>query len=201
MNTLFPADLFDCFWERHCTAIRPVARAHLVARQRIVRYRHDELIKAPVDHFPYLCIVLEGAVGGYQYNRGGRRSMRELSLPMDFFTGTEHTFTDRKRTVEFVALRPTTLLQLTVSDAREAQALFYEVSELFHVLKQRKILRLRKLVELYQEDGYYERYALFRESLPDVAAATTNRIQAELLHMSLGHLKKLKKRYLRENKK
>jgi len=65
-------------------------------------------------------------------------------------------------------------------------------------LKHRKILRLRKLVKLYKEDDYYERYALFRELLPQLAATLTNGIQAELLHMSLGHLKKLKKRYLVE---
>src|SRR5690606_1695616 len=134
--------------------------------------------KVPHDWYPHLCIVLAGLVGGYQYNRSGKRSLRELVLPMDFFTGTEHTFSNRRRAVEFIALRETTLLQITVADAREAQALFQEVSGLCHVLKQRKILQLRKLVELYQEDDYYERYALFRELLPQLAATLTNGIQA-----------------------
>ncbi|GGC38497.1 hypothetical protein GCM10011386_33250 [Parapedobacter defluvii] len=191
-------DHFYHFWKHYCPDIRDIARAYLATHHRMVMYRRGEVIKVPDDYFPYLCIVLDGTVGGYQYNRSGKRSLRELLLPMDFFTGTEHTFSDRKASVEFVALRATTSLQITIADARKAQSLFFEVSELFHVLKQRKILRLRKLVALYQEDRYYDRYALFRELLPDVATTLTNGTQAELLHMSLGHLKKLKKRYVEE---
>lgn len=192
---------FYRFWEHHCPTLGDAARLFVAGHQRVVYYRRGDVIKVPGVPFLYLCIVLDGTVGGYQYNRSGRRSMRELAIPMDFFTGTEHTFSSRDRPMEFIALRATTLLQLTIADAREAQALFYEVSELFHVLKQRKILRLRKQVELYQEDNYYDRYALFRESLPEIAATVTNGIQAELLHMSRGHLKKLKKRYLANGRK
>src|SRR3546814_12445607 len=62
-------------------------------------------------------------------------------------------------------------------------------------LKQRKILRLRKLVEIYQETDAYDRYFLFWDLLPEIAGSpmVTNATSAELLRMSLGHLTKIKR--------
>lgn len=161
-------------------------------------YRRGQVIKLGMDDFPFFCIVLSGSAGGYQTNRRGQRVLRELALPLDFFTGTEHTFSSTRRPLDFAALRASTLLLLPIAYAREGQRLHTEISELFHVLKQRKILRLRKLVDVYQEPNHGERYRLFRELLPEVAhsPATTNAIHADLLQMSVSHLKRLKKRFL-----
>lgn len=186
------------FWHKRCKPIDEQAQAYLAAHNRIRHHARDALIKAVDEQLPYLCIVLSGLVGGYQTNRQRQRVLRELALPMDFFTGTRHTFSSNRRAMEFVALKQTKVLLIPIAEAREGQGRYVEISELFHILKQRKILRLRKLVELYQETDRYTRYELLWELLPELAGSPllTNTTCAELLQMSLSHLKRIKKKYL-----
>lgn len=197
MTDIFLIDRFYQFWERHCGSVRVEVRDYFIRCQQIIQYGRNDVIKAPADLYPYVCVVLDGIVGSYKLNRAGTRVLREVVLPMDYFTGTSHMFTDRHLWVEHIALKRTVVIQVSLTDARRAIADFREVSELSHILKQRKITRMRYWVEIFQEDGMYDRYARFREVLPEVAMVTTGTVQAELLHMSLGHLKKLKTRYVR----
>lgn len=188
------------FWIRQSSPVSREAMDFLHQYHRVRAYTRGEIIRFADEDFPFLCIVLDGTVGGYQYNRLDKRIMRELALPHDFFTGTNHAFSNRRHTLEFVALKPTRLLLLPVARAREGQHLYREISELFHVLKQRKIIRLRKLVSLYQEKQLYERYVLLWDLLPEIAKSPhmTNATLAALLHISLSHFKRLKQRYVLE---
>lgn len=191
---------FYRFWERQCSPVDVAAKDYLHRHHRVRHYMRGEVIRYADEEFPFLVIVLDGAVGGYQDNRLGKRVMRELALPLEFFTGTQHAFSSRGHPLEFVALKRARLLLMPIIRAREAQGQFREISELFHVLKQRKILRFRKLVSVYQEKDLYERYVLLWELLPEIAqsSVTTNATHAELLHMSESHLKRLKRRYFGE---
>lgn len=188
---------FEQFWRNHYGPLGEAAIRYLYHHKQLRNYPRGQLIKLDKEEFPFLCIVMEGLVGGYQNDRNGRRVMRELALPMDFFTGTQHTFSSRKRPLEFIALKATRLLLISIPLARDGQWRFAEISELFHVLKQRKILRLRKLVEIYQETDAYGRYFLFWDLLPEIAGSplVTNATSAELLRISLGHLTKVKRKY------
>lgn len=191
-------EYFLDFWSRRCSPVRSEATLYLHQHHRVRHYARGEIIKFADEDFPFLGIVLDGTVGGYQYGRLGKRIMRELALPHDFFTGTNHAFSNRRQTLEFVALKPTRVLLLPIARARDGQQQYREISELFHVLKQRKIIRLRKLVTLYQEKELYQRYVLLWELLPEIAKSPdmTNDTLAALLHISLSHFKRLKQRFL-----
>ncbi|SEN21018.1 Cyclic nucleotide-binding domain-containing protein [bacterium A37T11] len=189
---------FYKFWRAHYSDVRPQARSYVDGHHQLKMYRKGEVIKFPTDLFPYFCIVLEGLVGAYALSRSGRESMRELSLPLDFFTGTEHTFSRRQRPIEFRALEKTKLLLFKLDHAQEAQKLFQEVAELFQILKQRKILRLRRLIEVYQEEKAFDRYVEFATQLKELVLRVPIHFQAELLHISDGHFRKLRKRYAEE---
>src|SRR3546814_631148 len=188
---------FNNVWINHHRPLGEAAIQYLYSHKQLRDYPRGRLIKLDNEEFPFLCIVMEGLVGGYQKDRRGRRVLRELALPMDFFTGTQHTFSSRQRPMEFAALKATRLMLISVQAARAGQHRFTEISELFHVLKQRKILRLRKLVEIYQETDAYDRYFLFWDLLPEIAGSpmVTNATSAELLRMSLGHQTKIKRKY------
>ncbi len=184
------------FWQSRCGAVSDQARAYLKEGCQERHYRRDRVIRLPDERFPYLCIVLEGLAGGYHYDYGGRRRLRELVLPMDFFTGTKHVFSRTVYPVEYVALQKTRLLLLLLPHVQEGQRRYPEIGELIQVLKQRKILLLRALVEIYQEERAFDRYSVYAERLPDWPFSLPLTYQANLLRMSLGHIKKMKKRYL-----
>lgn len=186
------------FWTRYCNRIPDAARS-FVHRQHVLHaYAQDECIKLPGEHFPYYCVVLGGIVGGYQTNHGGHPVLRDLVLPLDFFTGTEHPFTRRMKNIEYQALAGTTVMALPIAAASQGQLLHPQLAELFHVMKQRKIDQLRKLVAIYQETDYYARYCVYRELLPHYALELPHRVQEQLLRMSHAGYQRVKARYLRD---
>lgn len=165
-----------------------------------VGYGKGDVIKLPDTPFPYFCVVLRGLVGGYQPSRDGRIALRDLVLPLDFFTGTEHLFTRRDQGVEHRALLATQLLRIPIEKARAGQLEQPTIAELFHVMKQRKINQLRKLVAIYQETDYYARYCVYRQVLPRYARELPHTVQRELLRMSHASYQRVKARYLRGGK-
>lgn len=193
-------DRFHQFWTRFCADLPDAPTAYVYRHHTLLEYPREAPIKLPHDPFPYYCVVLAGLVGGYQADHAGRPVLRDLVLPMDFFTGTEHPFTQRTKTIEYRALAKTAFMRLPIKRASEGQSRHREIAELFHVMKQRKIDQLRKLVAIYQEADYYARYCVYRQALPAYAQALPHRVQEQLLRMSHASYQRVKARYLRAGK-
>lgn len=196
----FAMDRFHQFWTRFCTDLSDAPSQYVYNRHTLMDYPSGSLIKLPDDHFPYYCVVLGGLVGGYQTDHACNPVLRDLILPMDFFTGTDHPFTQRTKTIEYRALAKTVVMRLPIGTASEGQSLHPEIAELFHVMKQRKINQLRKLVAIYQETDYYARYCVYRQVLPLYARDLPHRVQEQLLRMSHASYQRVKARYLNGGK-
>lgn len=185
------------FWMRFCADVPAAARDFLDRQRVLLHYRREQTIKLPDEAYPYFCVVLDGLVGGYQTSHAGHPVLRDLVLTLDFFTGTEHPFTRRMRKIEYLALASTSIMRIPIAYVAEGQRLHPEIAELFHVMKQRKIDQLRKLVAVYQETDHYARYCVYREVLPSYALSLPHRVQEQLLRMSHASYQRAKVKYLR----
>ncbi|HZH55019.1 MAG TPA: hypothetical protein VFD72_05160, partial [Sphingobacteriaceae bacterium] len=165
------------FWVKYRPQADPAALEFLESDSIIVSYHKDEIIKLPDQHFPYFCVVLEGVVGGYSLNWQGQPLLRELILPLDYFTGTIHLFSNRNLLTEYRALMPVQLLQIPIARAVHGQQHYPDIAELFHVMKQRKLNIQRYQVLIYQQTNAYNRYVLYRTYFPDWAHQLPHRIQ------------------------
>lgn len=186
------------FWKKYRVSIAPDALHYFQHLSRKASFKKHAIIKYPDRPLPYFFIVLEGVVGGYAYQAVDEDPiLREISLPMDYFTGTAHPFTSRNRQIEYRALTPVTLMQLPLNYAIHGQHHYPDVAELFHVMKQRKINQLRHQLVLYQTPDHYQRYSLFRQLLPELALTLRQDIQYQFLRISKSHFHRIKARYLR----
>ncbi|WP_257667203.1 hypothetical protein [Parapedobacter tibetensis] len=190
-------DRFYQYWQKYCPDLPEEVRQFIDVHHEVASYTKGQVIKLPDDSFPYFCVVLEGLVGGYQQDRARDPTLRELMLPPDFFTGTEHLFTTRGRHMEYCALEKTVVMRLSLADAKAGQQRHAEIAELFHVLKQKKIDLLRKLVAVYQETAYYDRYCVYIGLFKTWASLLPNKVQQQLLRMSETTYYRVKKQYLK----
>lgn len=188
--------LFD-FWERYMP-IPDDARRFLERHGRIRQYPKSTIFSSPDEPKYYWCFTLEGLVAGLHYAKEGKTSsFRWLSIPNSYFTGTEHVFTKRVGNVHIEFLKPTSLFMLHNEIATEGQRRFWCISELFHILKQHQINRLRKYALIFQQANHYQKYKLLVEELPEIVAHTTNEQRWHYLQISKGSYYKVKKRYLK----
>lgn len=186
------------FWQKYRVSIAPDALHYFDQVSRKVSLKKHAILKYPDRPLPYFFIVLEGVVGGYAAHEADEDPiLREISLPMDYFTGTVHPFTSRNRQIEYRALTPVTLVQLPLTYAIHGQHHYPDVAELFHVMKQRKINQLRYQLALYQTPDHYQRYRLFRQLLPELALSLRQDIQYQYLRISKSNFHLIKARYLR----
>lgn len=178
-----------------------------------LRYeRKNTIIKLTHQHLPNFHIVLDGLVGGFDFYDedifNGQQSnnskhknsvpiLRDLICPMDYFTGSLHTFTKRNRAIEYRSLTPVALLRMSIEQAVHGQKYYPDLSELFQIMKQRKINLLRHQVTVYQEKDYYRRYCLYRKLLPEWNIELSHQIQHQFLQMSIAQYNRVKAQYLR----
>lgn len=187
---------FFTFWSRYM-AIPEDARNFLEQHGMIKQFAKGAIFSRPDEARRYWCFVLDGLVAGIHYPDDGQRVMRWLTIPFSYFTDTEHLFTKRAGNVHIEFLRPTILFMLRNEIALEGQRRFWSISELFHILKQHHINRLRKYALIFQQPSHYQKYKLLIEELPEIVAQTTNEQRWHYLQMSKGSYYRAKKRYLK----
>lgn len=187
------------FWAKYRPQADPAALEFLESDSIMLSYPKGEIIKLPDQHFPYFCVALEGVVGGYSLNGQPLPLLRELILPLDYFTGTWHPFTTKNHHTEYRALMDVDLLQIPLQHAAHGQQHYPDIAELFHVMKQHKLTILRYQVIIYQETDPYHRYRLYRRLFPSWDQILSNQIQQEFLHLSRSSYFRAKKQYLLEN--
>ena len=185
------------FWS-HYMAIPEEARNFLEDHGIIKQFAKGTIFSQPDEARHYWCFVLEGLVASIYYLNNGQRVMRWLTIPFSYFTGTEHLFTKRAANVHIEFLKPTTLFMLHSNSALEGQQHFPSISELFHILKQHQLNRLRKYLIVFQQANHYQKYKLLMEELPEIVTHTSNEQRRHFLQMSRGSYYKIKKRYLKE---
>lgn len=189
-------DRLIAFWHKHRPQVDSDALLYLREAGRIQPYKKAVSIKLPHQHLPYMFILLDGIVAGFEASPDGNLTMRELILPMDYFTGTVHYFSQRNRRMEYRTLSPITLIQVSVSHARKGQQLHPDLAELFQILKQRKITHLHHQVAVFQEKDHYRRYCLYRKLLPDWAYLLPHGVQYQFLQMGRASYYASKQKYL-----
>lgn len=194
------------FWHKYRPRVDPSALLYLKGICAIEDHQRGTILKLPDQPLPYLCIVLDGVVGGFESQAiigsvtdedTGMLKLRELILPMDYFSGPAHLFTLRNRSIEYQALSHVSVLRIPLAHARDGQQRYPDLAELFQVMKQRKINQLRKQVAIYQERDHYRRYCLYRQLLPDWTYTLSRDIQCQFLRMSKTHFHRVKAAYLR----
>lgn len=189
------------YWIKHCPGLEAETKQFVLANHAVETYPKNTVVKLPDQEFSFWGMVLDGQLGAYVIDASGDPVLVELFLPLDFFTGTEHLFTQRNRKIEYRALEKSTVLLLSNKGAREGQQRYREVAELFHVLKQKRIQFLRNLLLVYMEKDYYARYCTYRRLFRDVIPFLAHNVQWQLLRMGESSYYRVKKKYLESDGK
>jgi CRP-like cAMP-binding protein len=189
------------FLEKYRPQADPGVLRYLEEACVVLKYSRGAVIKTPNDPLPYFCIVLEGLVGGYESNNGSDPLLRELILPMDYFSGTAHPFSQRNRMMEYRTLTPAAFARFPIHHIRRGQQLYPDMAELFHIMKQRKIDQLRKQIAIYQQKDLASRYALYATLMPDWTHLLPRDVQCQFLQMSKTHFHRAKGHFLRNTQK
>lgn len=185
------------YWKRLLPHHDVDALNFVIQKGTIKHFKKNDLIKLADEPLPYLFVVLEGYVGGYQLNDQQDLVLVELVLPKDYFNGTKHPFSKSATRTEYRALTSVIIFQLHHLHAQEGQKRFPDISEVFHIQKQRKINFLNIHVFLLQEQNLSKRYHRFRKVLPMLALELPQYIQCQLLQTSSAHLRRIKKLWMK----
>ncbi len=186
------------FWRKHFPVEEDALR-YLQPHIRLRQFAAGDYFMFPGESRQYWCFVLSGATAGVQLLPDGRRCYPWVALPGRYFTGTAHPFTGRAAPLPVVFLKNTCVLMVPATHLRYAQQHFISVSELIHVLKEQRIQRQEVKLALLMLNTT-ERYACFRQWLPDVAAALKEEEQIRFLHMSRSCFFTAKAAYARAKK-
>ncbi|GGG96541.1 hypothetical protein GCM10007415_34680 [Parapedobacter pyrenivorans] len=170
-------------YSRQWVAMEEKARGYLLNHSQIRSYRAGTDFTTAGDARPFWCFVLSGLVVGVEHLASGRQIYNWLVRPGEYFTGTMHLFTGRPHTASIHFLRDTQLLLIPAAIMQYAQQHFLSISELLHVLKQRRMQRQEELLLLVLKPTN-SRYAVFRIHMHELFALLDEKEQIAYLHMS-----------------
>ena len=131
-------------------------------------------------------------------NHPNAGQLRKVALPLDFFVTMSPKTASGVPDHRFIALRTSLILLIQAEEIHEARRLFTELDEWYKLFRERRMGWLRRMAKIRRIDYAYGRYELFRKLMPEVASATTDLVQAELLCLRPGQMKRLKSHYLWE---
>ncbi|SEK53801.1 Crp/Fnr family transcriptional regulator [Parapedobacter koreensis] len=173
---------FFAYWS-HWINLNQETREYLSQHSQIRSYAAGNDFVLAGEARPFWCFVLSGLVAGLERLGNHRYSYNWLALPGDYFTGTIHLFTQRPPSSNIQFLRDTQLLLIPAPAMRFAQQHFSGISEILHVLKQRRILHQEALLLLLLLDTN-RRYTTFRKGMHHLYALLSEKEQIAYLRMS-----------------
>lgn len=146
---------------------------------------------------PYWCLVLEGLAIGYTLYKDGHRRIRWFAPPMVDFTGTRHLHTMRNTNTAIQFTLPTALLCIPITQWRSAERRYREVSDLLHILKQRRMDQRDALIEVLQESSSNMRFEDFMQHFRFIAQQTSAGDHMDFINLGNGSYYRAKSHYLR----
>src|SRR5690606_39765177 len=94
----------------------------------------------------------------------------------------------------------TTLMRIPLTELRMAKHRYHEVSELLHVLKQKRIDQRESLIEILQQPQSEFRFAAFMERFRSIARHTSPEAHMDFVNMGHGSYYRAKNDYLRSRR-
>lgn len=185
---------FFSHWEEHLYLSEEV-KDYFLEHARFKTFAKGNLISEPYSGKAIWCYVCNGLVAGVSYNEDGEQNIQWFAPEKHFFTNTTHLFTNRRS--EYIeVLQTCTLLKMSRIAAITGQQKHAAISELFHILKYRRINQYQTRIAIMNERSTLKRYASFMDNMPHIARDTNPSHHRAFLRMSRERYQTAKKAYL-----
>jgi len=187
--------LFD-YYNRYIGVTRE-ALSFLESYGEVCHYARGEFFMRPETRMPYWCMMLEGLTFGYTLYPRGERRIHWFAFPMQGFTGVRHLYTPAKLGLYIEFMEHSSLYRIAALRMREAKERFPEISELLHIYKQQQLNRYAQIERILHRSSAYDRFALFRETFPDIARLVSPQHQADFINVSRSQFFEVQRQWLR----
>ena len=185
-------------WRRY-TSVSKDALRYLHQHAKVLHFMVGDHFMQANERRYYWCIMLEGLAVGYTLYKDGHRRIRWFAPPMVDFTGTRHLHTTRKTNTAIQFILPTALLCIPTARWRAAEHRYREVTDLMHILKQRRIDQQRALIEVLQEPYADLRFEDFMANFTLFAQQTSAGDHMDFISLGNGSYYRAKNRYIRKH--
>lgn len=154
--------LFDYF--RRYNITNEGLQQFLYEHGKIRDYREQNVY--PQENQSVWCFIIEGAVA-LEYDTGGKIVIDCVYIQHDYFTSTEHVFTERGEEGQYVMLANSVIYEITSKDFQYALSAFPLLERMFNILKQHQLNLTRHLVRVIKIPSE-ERIHYMYKKLPTV---------------------------------
>ncbi|GEM63380.1 hypothetical protein SF1_13620 [Sphingobacterium faecium NBRC 15299] len=94
------------------------------------------------------CFIIDGVVAKEVLEADTFIRIERINGKNEYFTGSNHPYSDRATSVAIKFLQPTILYEISNSHFKHALKQYPELSTIFHILKQHKVNRLQDIVHI-----------------------------------------------------
>lgn len=130
----------------------------------ITSYRKNDFYVLAYESKPYWCFVLGGLVSFEAHDMDLHIFIERIIIKNEFFSGSKHAFSPRADSVSIRFLEPTILFEISNVHFQYAVDQFTDIQQLYQILKQQQVerlkyfLRLNKIARVYRISYLYEHF-------------------------------------------
>lgn len=129
------------------------------------------------------CFIIDGLVAKEAIQADTTIRIERISGKNEYFTGTNHPYSDTPTALAIKFLQPTVLFEINNTDFKRAISLHSELNAIFHILKQHKVNRLQSIVHMLKHPSLHRVHELFR-CMPDIMTLLTIKERCSFLNIS-----------------
>jgi signal-transduction protein with cAMP-binding, CBS, and nucleotidyltransferase domain len=127
--------------------------------------------------------IIDGVVAKEVQQTDSSVRIERISGKNEYFTGTNHPYSDTPTAVAIKFLQPTILYEISNTDFKNSLALYPELDAIFHILKQHKINKLQQIVHILNLPSIHRIHELF-VCMPHIMSLLTIKERCSFLNIS-----------------
>lgn len=189
---------FFNYWKNYGLTLNDTDSQFIRTHGQVKKYKRREEISSLRTNASLWNFILSGGFIIEQMDINGDTQHCILQLANDAFTTTLHPFTKRRISGAYRAIIPSDTLQLKNEHIVFLQQNSVVFSEILHIIKQRKLLQLEKIIQLRSIADPYSRFCFYQKEFRHLITLTPHLYQRQFLAISNGAFYNFQHRYLHE---
>lgn len=129
------------------------------------------------------CFIIDGVVAKEVHQADAAVRIERISGTNEYFTGTNHPYSDTPTALAIKFLQPTILYEISNTNFKYALSIHPELNAIFHILKQHKINKLQHIVHILNLPSVHRIHELF-VCMPHILPLLTIKERCSFLNFS-----------------
>jgi len=159
------------------------SKTYLKERGKLSFYKKGNYYKIAGIPMSTWCFIIDGVVAKEVLEADTTVRIERISGKNEYFTGTNHPYSDTATAVAIKFLQPTILYEISNTDFKHALVQHPELSVIFHILKQHKVNRLQDIVHILNLPPAHRVHELYLK-MPHIMPLLTIKERRSFLNIS-----------------